>query len=292
MSGCCDIAMGFDGRYAPHAAAVIASIVRHAPEARLRFIIVHDGVDGARQAKVESVAPKARFVWRQVSASELPEFQYGHLSRAILFRLGLEQLAPADCARVIYVDSDVVVMGDIRELAAADLGDCVLGAAPDRYVDPANFAKRWGLSSPAPRYFNSGVLVIELGRVRAERLFSAAIDFVSRHRHEIEFADQDALNFVFWERWKPIDSTWNVQQFTPAREIVASGKAPKLLHFIGLEKPWLPNIWHPWAWAYWDNLKRTPFEAEVARTQKMNIYQLLRLRMKWWLNHPPTERAR
>jgi lipopolysaccharide biosynthesis glycosyltransferase len=295
MTGVIDVALGFDTQYAPHAGAVIASIVRHAPSASFRFICLHDGVDKELQAKVEACGQRAAFVWCEISEEDLPAFDTkGHLSRAILFRLGLERLAPADCRRVLYIDADVIVCADISELWSADLGPHALGGMRDAYQDGAEFAKRWSLPAESPRYFNSGVLLIDLEQVRRDRLFSAAADFVARHGEQILLGDQDALNWVFWERWTELDPAWNVQRFLNSEEIRNANwrrPAPALVHFIGYYKPWMPNIWHPWAWAYWESLKHTPFEADVVRAYKMDFYQLMRLRMKWWLNQPPRSRA-
>lgn len=290
MTARTDIAMGFDARYAPHAAAVVASVIRHAPGGRFRFIFVHDGIEEGLRKRVESVAPGQDFLWLQVSDDDLPEFEYGHLSRAILFRLGLEALAPRECGRILYLDSDTAVMGDVRELAAQDLKGEAIGAVQDQYVDAAEFAVRWGLPAGDARYFNSGVLVIDLERVRAERLFTKAIEFVARHGSDkLPYGDQDSLNYVLWGRWRGLDPVWNVQRFVRPHAI-ADGRAPALVHYIGLEKPWLPNTWHPWAWAYWENLKRTPFEADVVRAYNVRLHQLMRMRIKWWLNRP-RERA-
>ena len=56
------------------------------------------------------------FVWTAVSDDDMPPFAgREHFSRAILFRLGLEKLAPPDCRRVIYLDADITVLADVRE---------------------------------------------------------------------------------------------------------------------------------------------------------------------------------
>lgn len=56
MSERIDIAMGFDGRYAPHAANVMASIIRRAPGARLRFILLQSGISEATKRQTEATA--------------------------------------------------------------------------------------------------------------------------------------------------------------------------------------------------------------------------------------------
>ena len=56
MSDRIDIAMGFDGRYAPHAANVMASIIRHAPGAKLRLILLQSGVSEEIRRRTERLS--------------------------------------------------------------------------------------------------------------------------------------------------------------------------------------------------------------------------------------------
>ena len=289
-----DVAMGFDGRYAPHAANVMASIVRHAPGAELRFILLQSGVSEEAKQRTEAAARGAAFVWVEVRDEDLPAHaDRGHLNRTMLFRLGLEALAPHDAGRVIYVDADTIVLGDIRELAGADLHGHALGAVTDCYQDADKFAELWSLPKGG-RYFNSGVLVIDLPKVREQKLFSRALNFVVAHDRDLLFADQDALNHVFWQTSAVIEPTWNVQRFMRPQEIAAETAAdrrwghsrPRLIHFIGTEKPWMRNVWHPWAWAYWENLRRTPFARDVATAYRMDFMQMIRLRLRWLVKRP------
>ena len=63
-----DVAMGFDGRYAPHAANVMASIVRHAPGAKLRFILLQSGVsEDAKQVLQEALEEHALALGKKAS---------------------------------------------------------------------------------------------------------------------------------------------------------------------------------------------------------------------------------
>jgi lipopolysaccharide biosynthesis glycosyltransferase len=99
-----DIAFGFDEPYVPHAAAAIASVARNSPSSVFRFILMCTGVDERRRSMVESVAPNAEFVWRDVSQYTWPKFpDNGYSKEATLFRLGLNKLAPPDCKRIIYL---------------------------------------------------------------------------------------------------------------------------------------------------------------------------------------------
>ena len=294
MSERIDIAFGFDGRYAPHAANVMASIIRHAPGAKLRFIVMQCEVTPEQKRKIELTAPGPEYVWIDVGDDDLPAYATrGHLNRTVLFRLGLEKMAPADCNRILYVDADTIVIGDIREMWNANLGGHALAAATDCYQDAEKFAETWSLPKGG-RYFNAGVQVIDLAKVREGKLFSKALDFIAEHDAKLLFGDQDALNYVFWKDAAVLEPTWNVQRFLKRNEIASEtapdrrwGHAmPRLIHYIGTEKPWMRNVWHPWAWLYWENMKRTPFAAEVKQAFHMDFLQMMRLRLRWWLRKP------
>ena len=280
------IAMGFDRAYAPHAAVVVASVVRNAPGGRFRFVMLCADVDKGLRRKFEAVAPGSDFVWRAVGEEDLPRFAGGgRFSRATLFRLGLETLAPADCKRVIYLDSDLALVHDIRELWRVDLGGELLAAVADDDVDARSFASQWRLP-PEGGYFNAGVLLIDLAQVRAERTFSRAAAFLAEHGPELPWHDQDALNWACWERWRTLDRVWNVQRgaaiaFIHGGRDPLGGEEPRIVHYSGAEKPWIPGAYHPWSWLYWRNLRHTPFARDVAESTGIGPLWRLRLWLRW-----------
>jgi len=283
---CIDVALGFDRAFVPHAAAVIASVVRHAPGASFRFVLLHSGVERDLRARVELAAPEARFHWAEIGDDEAPAMsRRDHFSRAILFRLGLDKHAPAECRRIIYLDADVIVTDDIRALWRADLSGAPLGAVVDCFVDAEAFAERWGLPTERASYFNSGVLLIDLERVRQDGIFARALEFAAAQLPEIRFPDQDALNYVCWERWARLDTIWNAQRHMAITSLCTEipeerqlrGRAPAIVHFTGPEKPWLNEGYHPWAWLYWENLARTPFLGEISRRHGVNLFKRVML---------------
>lgn len=280
-----DIAMGIDRNYAPHAAAVIASVVNAAPGQRYRFIILHTDVEPELRTRVESCAPGCDFVWTTVGDDDLPKWaNRSHFTRATLFRLGLEKLGPADCRRVLYLDADIAVASDVRPLWNVDLDGQVIGAATDENVNAKLFAARWKLPDGAPAYFNAGVLLIDLEKVRAEGLFQKAAAFIAEHDRDLPWNDQDALNWALWGRWKGVAPVWNVQRLTAiaiakGEATLPAGRPPAIVHYTGSDKPWVPGSYHPWSHLYWRALSRTPFFDEVVR--KNDVSRLERLRV--WL---------
>jgi len=288
-----ELAMGFDDRYAPHAAVAIRSIVATSPAAHLRFTVLYEGVSDARRKQVESVAPDAEFRWIDVGGLGIPDYSSReHFSRAILFRLGLESAAPEKCRKILYIDTDVICTRDIRELWETDMGGRPLAAVEDSYVDPDAFAQVWSVEPNQASYFNSGVLLIDIEAVRREKGFQRAIDFVAQHAADVRFADQDALNFVFWGRWTRLDAIWNVQRHMVIPSLSAglaprlrlNAKAPRIVHFTGPHKPWIFASYHPWAWLYWRVLLKTCFATEVRELSGVGHLGATRLFIRWLLN--------
>ena len=290
-----DLAFGFDANYAPHAAAALKSIEENTPGAAFRVTLLHDGIDGATKRKVEASAPYAEFRWIHVTESDFPEYHnIEHFSRAILFRLGLERFAPEGCARLIYVDTDTICLRDIRELWTTDLQGAPLGAVKDCYVNGDEFARNWDLGSSPGGYFNSGILLFDMEKVRAGHFLARAMDWVAEHVDEVRFADQDALNFVFHDQWHHLDRIWNVQRHMVipslfpelSEDMLLSGAWPGIVHFTGPEKPWRTDLYHPWSWLYWHQIDHTPFRREISRRFHAGLRARLRIWVRWMRNRP------
>jgi lipopolysaccharide biosynthesis glycosyltransferase len=298
MQNWINIALGFDAAYTPHAAAVVASAVHFAPDAKFRFLMLHTGIVLPLRAEFDRLAPEAQFVWIEIGDDDVPPFaEKEHFTRATLFRLGLEKLAPADCQRVLYLDADLTVLRDLRDLWHSDLEGCPLGAVIESgtiLYPSRDFAKTWQLPEQYPGYFNAGVLLIDLKQVRAEKLFSKCIEFLAKNGDRLPMNDQDALNWAAWGRWKPLDVVWNVQTLlalasrTPGvwEQHCLSGLSPAIVHFTGPEKPWQAGSYHPWAWLYWESLVRTPFAREVEGSYGMTAIERLKLKFRWMLRKP------
>lgn len=295
MSAEINIALGFDARFAPHAAATIASIANSTKLSDCRFIILHTGVGEHLKTLVESASQNSRFDWVEVNDDDIPAFEARrHLTRATLFRLGLEHLAPRDCNRVIYLDVDLIVTGDLTALWNCDLEGHPIGAVADGLVNQDNFfARQWGISADT-LYFNAGVLLIDLEQIREKKHFTATMEFVAKHDKDLPFNDQDALNKIFLNNWHPLNVAWNVQRpqavpwdaTTIPAHLQLGDQRPLIIHYTGPEKPWLADGYHPWSWLYWQNLSYTPFFHSVARAHGVGRLHRLRLYVRWLKRRP------
>jgi lipopolysaccharide biosynthesis glycosyltransferase len=192
------------------------------------------------------VAGGGALVWHDANSSAIKPLPLpGRMTMATYHRLALARLLPAEVRKVIWLDSDVVVADDLQKLWRTDLADNHLVAVPDPcvpYVSSRYGIRRWrelGLDEKA-RYFNAGVMLIDLDRWRQDEIGERAGDYLRERGTEVMFWDQEGLNAVLSDRWGELDVRWNFcPGFTPREQPDSAGLEPAIVHFAGTLKPWL-----------------------------------------------------
>lgn len=287
-----DIVCVTDSNYAPHFVSLLKSIEAGKGAEKIRVHAILDSVDEARFSKIAETATGLEIHPYHVAdhkALKLPPIL--HISRATYLRLIMAELLPQDISRVIYLDIDMVVTGSLVDLWSTDLKGLACGAVQDAFVDPTNFARQHELPS-AGTYFNAGVLLFDLDAIRATDALSQALDMLLAAPEKYEFADQDALNKVFWENWSALDAKWNFQRLflwegcDYTSSVPLAQALPRIIHFTESPKPWQAAEWHPYAWLYWKYLRRTPFLEEVMQREKVGWLRLLKFWLKFHLKKP------
>ena len=136
--------------------------------------------------------------------------------------------------KAIYLDSDIVVRGDISELYNYELGNNLVGAIPDASVqifDEFITYVENALEVPHEQYFNAGILVMNLQRMREIHFESKVEALVKKVSFKVA-QDQDLLNVICKDNVKYIPMEWNTM---PLGE---KNNDAKLIHYNLILKPW------------------------------------------------------
>lgn len=276
-----------DANYAPHLAVLLKSIEANKGAERVRVHAILDGVDMALLDHIRSAVPGLDILDYHVAghmALDLPPIM--HISRATYLRLIMPEVLPAEIDRVLYLDIDMVVTQSLRPLWQSDLQGRPFAAVEDHNLSAEDLAERFGLTCGG-RYFNAGMLLIDMQAERASGYLGQALERLKADPDAYPFADQDALNEVLWKNWTPMDITWNYQRaFVNGRKVYRAsepggGHLPGILHFTERWKPWKSDEWHPYAWLYWQHLRHTPFFAEIRQRDGISLPRL----GKFWLKY-------
>ncbi|KAM3363610.1 putative galacturonosyltransferase-like 1 [Capsicum galapagoense] len=186
----------------------------------------------------------------------------------------LADLLPQHLQKVVYLDSDLILVDDIAKLAATPLsGDSVL-AAPEycnanftTYFTPTfwsnpSLSLTFANKNRKPCYFNTGVMVIDLVRWRAGDYTTKIVEWMELQKRMriYELGSLPPFLLVFAGNIAPVDHSWNQHglggdNFHGLCRDLHPGPV-SLLHWSGKGKPWarldanrpcpLDGLWSPY----------------------------------------------
>lgn len=164
----------------------------------------------------------------------------GILPAASYLRLWLPGQLAARYGRVLYLDADIYPLaGDLSRLLQTDLGGHAIGAVLDlaQWMQPdaaVHDHQRYG--NPVTRYFNSGVMLIDVSLYNQQDVLGR---IVARHRRGVDspFHDQALLNLVLKGEIAVLSPVWN-WHWANHFPLMTRLARPHLVHFAGRTKPW------------------------------------------------------
>jgi lipopolysaccharide biosynthesis glycosyltransferase len=273
------LAVAADLNYARPLAVTLRSVDEQLSAGdRLEVLVVGTGLDASMRRRIASDLTQLELRFVDLDAQRrfghLPNV--GHLSRSAYSRLAIPELLPGDVERFVYIDVDVVVRRDLRELATVDLEGMLLAAVPDvgaPCLGAPEGLPTWRTLALDPRepYMNTGVMVADVGAWRDAGLVASIAAYLARHADTLRWADQDGFNACAHGRWKRLDLTWNAQGalhlpgmwtdvFFDTAEADEARRAPGIIHYSNT-KPWndTARASTPWAEHWFDVASRTDF---------------------------------
>lgn len=254
-----NVAFCIDDNFAPYLAVSLLSLFENTSSCVSIYVIgnLSESVKNKLRT-LESKDSSLTFVEYEVHIpqSTLSERYQGRLNDITFVRYGLGEILP-DVTKVIYLDADILVNGDIKELWDLSLEGQTVGVVEDHSL--MSQRRQITLSLASQLYFNAGVMVIDLDKWRKEDTFNKLLQIHSA-REQWEYNDQDVLNIVLDQKAQYLHAKFNAQTYSLARiEVIA----PIIVHFTGQEKPWHASSVHPFTKQYQRLLKTVPFSNNV-----------------------------
>jgi lipopolysaccharide biosynthesis glycosyltransferase len=227
-----------DRNYVGYLTSHLTSLGKHgSKKCTLEITVIHRGISQECQARLKArIPPPHRVTWVE------PTFELLRKVEAPLdfvscsphyFRLLIPYLFK-EASRVLYLDADTLVLEDLWPLWNLDLEKHTIGAAPDYLSFIEDGVANWQelhLDPQAP-YFNSGVLLINLSRWREQNISLQVLELCRKYPHHLIAQgkwpqhDQYGLNVSLYQKWKPLDRSWNYGTDLPFSKA-------HILHFVG-----------------------------------------------------------
>lgn len=201
----------------------------------------------------------------EMIASKLHTRDY--YSKSTYYRLFIPNLYK-EYDKVLYLDSDIVVRGDISKLFNTELGNNLVGAIPDEFVQTTPIIYDY-VENHIPlgkgnhgKYFNAGILLMNSKRLREIDFEGKFIDLLGKVKFQVA-QDQDYLNCICRGKVKYISPLWNKLPF-PTK--IYREKDFKIIHYNLDLKPWQKDgiLYEDEFWKY---AKKSGFVDEILQVK-------------------------
>jgi lipopolysaccharide biosynthesis glycosyltransferase len=316
------LATAADEAYAvPLAVTIRSALECLAPNRRIKLFVLDGGLGEKTKARLlwSWIDPRLTVEWIHPDVELLRDLPVSdHISIVAYVRLLMPALLPSSVTRIIYLDSDMLIQRDLAALwdetptthplfavqeysapyldspaALEQFAQCQKYLSANYPV--ANF-RELGLSGHG-KYFNSGLLVIDLAEWRRKRYAEQVLACLRTHRQHVLWWDQYALNVVFAGAWGELDRRWNqgahIHVYPNWRESPFDQHTfhtlrtdPWIIHFCSPSKPWHYCSKHPRAADWHRCLRQTDWrnwkpEKPADYLSKLWEYYYQPLRSEW-----------
>jgi lipopolysaccharide biosynthesis glycosyltransferase len=187
-----------------------------------------------------------------VSQLAMPAIRYSgpsHVTEAACLRIVVPRYLQERYSKLLYLDIDVVV-SDASVFRVFDV-ELTTPLAATRWhkksFDPdvrINGKIQEGVFQFA-RYFNSGVLLIDVDRYLEAEVDVKALKFLAEEEGKSAIPDQTALNLAVGENWEELSPAMNFRAEL-LQTFLSQTFPPIVIHYVGEQKSWhTPSVSHP-----------------------------------------------
>jgi lipopolysaccharide biosynthesis glycosyltransferase len=238
--------------YAQHLATCLVSLLQNTPHRQFEAIVAATGLLDLTKVKLSTTLQQFRNLNYIIKDVDISRFALTfpvseHISIETYIRFFIADLVDANIMKILYMDCDTVAVGSVDELWETNVSECLFAAVEDPAAD------RWAdLNIPREhKYFNAGVLLINLSKWRTLGFGNILIRYMEERKGKLKFWDQDALNACAYDKWSELPYRWNfqVRVYQEVRanvhlkmsyqQVRKEAVIAKILHYNGAAKPWV-----------------------------------------------------
>lgn len=294
-----NLALAFDEGYVTPFYVLLTSLFVNNKNSSIVIHIIATGISEDSKNSIQSfiAVNGASIIFYDVSGKGieqfvLPDHEENYLSAAIYYRLFFPFLVSEKIKKLLYIDVDTLVVGDLGEIFHLNTQSCAAAAVTDTDM-PVRVDL--GIGSAAD-YFNSGVLLIDIAQWKRQCITERALEIIANEPGRIkQYPDQDALNMVLKDNWYKLPSCYNLMRLyvpneVPKRKFKDFLKDQKIIHYNG-KKPWFSDCEHRLRHVYQQYARLSP-RPEAIRIAKVELSKEKRRKLsrsrivEFYFDHP------
>lgn len=289
-----NITSGIDDNYVQHFAVTLVSLFLTNKPHKFHIYLLTLNVteEHKKQLKELICSYSHEITFIPINKNDISNFpikKTDYLSLATYLRLLIPQKIPSTINKVLYIDSDIIFNANIQELYLTDLSRYSVAAVEDA---PNQNPIRLGYDIK-DKYFNAGVLLLNLKYLRENNFTTCAFSYIQNNNEKIILHDQDVLNALLHGtvlflpiKWNMLDCFYfHTPRIAPIYlpDLQLYKKYPCIIHYSGPIKPWHWGKAHPLKHLYkyylsyipWSTQKHFDFSGIKKLDHTLKIFILL-----------------
>ena len=165
------------------------------------------------------------------------------------YRVLLPEILDKDVHRVLYLDADVLVAGNIGELFQLDMTNKAIAGTIDFQSKDISTYKRCGYE-PEKEYVCAGIMLMNLDYWREYDIANKVVRWGRDNNDRIQFPDQDSINYICRDakillplKYDIVDGFFYDDYFYQhyPKELRECVESPVIIHYAG-QAPWVVEL--------------------------------------------------
>lgn len=265
------IGYGTDENFVMPMGISIVSVLENNQTKPVAFHVLTEHISEESKNKLEQIVekyPQSAICIHCLDLSVLDGLPvFSSLGKAAYIRIFLDQILPQSLDRILYLDGDIICLGDLEELSKKSFEKAAVMVVKDK----PDTAQKQEAKFHVSNYFNSGMLYINLSQWKEHHIPEQFLDVCFTYKKQLNHLDQDALNIVLQDQKLILDERYNY--IPDADEII--DRLPKgtlFLHYAGT-KPWYCWLKFPMQKYFYEYYGLSPWK-ELSLTQPRNYREM------------------
>lgn len=246
-----NILVTLNANYLGPLTTMLTSLFLNNPDERFTIWLMHSSIDDASLERLGAYVARygSRLEIIRVDGDAFADAPVlMHYTKEMYYRLLAHRFLPGGIDRILYLDPDILVLNPVRPLYETDLDGWLYAACYHDKFSVKEINRIRLMPYDIDYYYNSGVLLMNLGLHREQIREDIIYQFVEKNRSRLVMPDQDILNALYSKKIKPLDETlYNYDaRFYLYYKLKTNGQCDMdyvinrtvILHFCGKKKPW------------------------------------------------------
>ena len=280
-----NILIGSDINYAPYYGVMLTSLFMNNKESKFDvYLLTDDTWTEAETRRFNLLCSNynSNFYVFVVNVNLVKDFpRAGHITLPTYYRLQACNILPSTIHKILYLDGDMIVLGDIRPIWNINIDNYAFAGAED--MDSINHECFERLRYDASYgYYNAGVSLYNFDYWRANHISEKLICLINENPNIIKWMDQDAVNLLLHDKRYKLPLRYNFQVYylnprwwnsysdTAHEMIKEECRKAIIVHFNGAIKPWtFRYLGFPFAetWKFYNNQSLWHIDINVPRSK-------------------------